>query len=251
MLAQRQLVVILARKEFFVRYRRASFGLAWAVLLPLVQAGVLALVLSRFVRFDTDVAYAVFVYTGMLAWSFVSNAVTASSTAIVDNASITSRIYFPRAVLPLMAVMSGTYGFVGALPVLLVLPVLTGSGLGPEIVLLAPAVLLAVALAAAAGLVLSVLHVWFRDVRFIVSATLMPLFYATPVFYPLEALEGPLRTAIAANPVTGVVQVFRVAIGEDGVALAPVAVSVAAVVGLGAVGLVLQARRDRVMADLL
>lgn len=249
--ANRELVAILARKEFFVRYRRASFGIAWAVLLPLAQAAVLALVLSRFVRFETTTPYAVFVYSGIIGWSFFNTSVTSASTAIVDNSAITSRIYFPRALLPLMTVAAGIYGFLASLPVLLLLLLVTGVGIGPEITVLLPAALLTVGLSAAFGLVLSALQVYFRDVPFMVSAVLLPLFYATPVFYPLDALPGHLRAAISTNPVTGVVQLFRVAIGEAHVALTPVVASVVWLVIVAGLGVWLQARRDRVFADLL
>ncbi len=250
-LGRRQLVAILARKEFFVRYRRASLGIAWAVLLPFVQASVLAVVLSRFVAFPTTTHYAVFVYAGMVAWSFFNTAVTAASTSIVDNAAITSRIYFPRALLPVVAVAAGIYGLAASVPVLIAMLLITGTGVGPEIALLVPAVALTVALATAFGLVLSALHVYFRDVRFLVAAVLLPLFYATPVFYPLSELPPRLATAVGLNPVTGVVHLFRLAIGEERVGLTPVAVALVWLVVMGGLGLWLQARRDRVFADLL
>lgn len=247
----RELIAILARKEFFVRYRRTSLGIAWAVLLPLVQASVLALVLSRFVRFHTQSPYAVFVYAGMLGWAFFNTSVSGAATSIVDNSTITSRIYFPRALLPIMSVAAGLYGFLAGVPVLLALLLVTGAGIGPEIALVVPAALLTVVLATAFALVLSALHVYFRDVRFLVAAVLLPMFYATPVFYPLDALPTGLRSVVTCNPVTGVVQLFRLAIGEPSIALTPIAASVAWCALVGGAGLWLQARRDRVFADLL
>src|SRR5438270_5273413 len=88
----RDLVRMLARKEFFVRYRRASFGLLWAVALPLFQAVVLAVVLSRFVKIHTGVNYAVFVFSGMLLWTFFSTVLAGGSTAIVDGADLSTKI---------------------------------------------------------------------------------------------------------------------------------------------------------------
>lgn len=247
----RELVVILARKEFFTRYRRASFGLVWAVLLPLVQAMVLALVLSRFVKFRTEVPYVVLVYAGMVPWSFFSQAVTAASTSIVDNSDISSRIYFPRAILPLMTAASGVYGMVAATVVLLVVALFGGVALGPELLLLLPAAVLLVLLTAALGLVLAALHVYFRDVRFLVSAGLMPLLYATPVLYPLERLPSGLRHVVSANPMSAVVQLFRAALGVEVRVREPLIWTGAWTTLLLAAGLLLHARRDRVFSDLL
>jgi lipopolysaccharide transport system permease protein len=103
----RELLAVLARKEFYVRYRRTSFGILWAVGLPLVQAIVLSVVLSHFVRFKTGANYPVFVFSGTLAFTYFSNSLTAATGSIVDNNAVSTKIYFPRAVFPLMVVLSG------------------------------------------------------------------------------------------------------------------------------------------------
>ena len=251
MLGSRELLVILARKEFFMRYRRTTFGIAWAVALPLVQALVLAYVLRRFIAFPTVTQYPVFVYSGMVAWSFLSASVSAACTSIVDNSSITSRIYFPRALMPLMSVLSGLYGLVASTVVLLVLALVTGANLGVDLLLLLPATVLAVALASAFGLWTAAAQVYFRDVKFLVGATLLPMFYATPVFYPYERTSGTLRTLVTLNPASGVVQLFRLGIGEPRIDLDPVIMTVLWTVAIAAIGITMQARHDRVFADRL
>jgi ABC-type polysaccharide/polyol phosphate export permease len=87
----RRLLTLLSRKEFFVRYRRASFGVVWALVLPLLQAIVLAIVVSRFVTFDTNGNFTLFVFAGTLAWSFFSQTITGGTTSIVDNADMSAR----------------------------------------------------------------------------------------------------------------------------------------------------------------
>src|SRR3954447_10445474 len=105
----RRLVGMLARRDFFVRYRRARLGLAWAVVVPLSQALVLALVIGRLTRIRTtdDVPLTLFVFAGMVAWTFFSTAFGSGATAIADGAGLTTKIYFPRAVLPLVTVGAG------------------------------------------------------------------------------------------------------------------------------------------------
>src|SRR5689334_21650440 len=107
--ASRRLAYMLARRDFFVRYRRARLGLAWAVVVPLSQALVLALVIGRLtdIRPTDDVPLPLFVFAGMVAWTFFSVAFGAGATAIADGSGLTTKIYFPRAVLPLVTVGAG------------------------------------------------------------------------------------------------------------------------------------------------
>ena len=134
----RDLITTLARKDFLVRYRRASFGVLWALALPLFQAAVLALVVPKFAHFTTPGSYITFVFAGTVAWAFFLATVTQGSTSIVDNQGVTTRVYFPRVVLPLAAVLSNLYSFVPTLAILVVMTVVTG-GFGPQLLIIVPA----------------------------------------------------------------------------------------------------------------
>src|SRR5579884_2166445 len=100
----RRLLIMLARKDFFVRYRRASFGLMWAVVLPLFQAVVLALVFSHIARIHAGTNYPTFVYSGILPWVFFSSSLPGAVGSIVDGQEIATKIYFPRVTLPMVTV---------------------------------------------------------------------------------------------------------------------------------------------------
>ena len=254
--AARSLVVLLARKEFVVRFRRTTFGALWAVALPLTQAVVLAIVLSRLVgkgdlAGEIEAPFWVFVFSGMVAWTFFSSAVADGSTAIVDGAAMSTKIYFPRIVFPLVVIGANTYGLVVGTVLLLVMALSTGAALGAHTLLLVPALLLVMALAASLASVLAALHVYARDVRFIVGAALLPGFYVTPVFYRLEQ-AGSAATWLRLNPMAGVVELLRAAtIGAPGELATLVLISIAWVIGLFVVAIVLHLRYDRVFADLL
>jgi ABC-type polysaccharide/polyol phosphate export permease len=244
--------MILARKEFYVRYRRASFGLLWAVGLPLVQAGVLALVFSKVVHIQTGQSYPVFMFSGVLPWSFFSLTLTSSSTAIVDNAGMSSKIYFPRAVLPIVTVLAALLGFLISIPLLIGFSLAFGASLDWHVVILVPATLLTTALAIAFGLLLSALHVYFRDIRYLVAAALTAWIYLTPIIYPLNYAPQSIRWLIKINPVTGAVELFRLAlIGADPGWALTVIVAVAWTIVLTVCGLTMHRRYDRVFADLL
>lgn len=248
----RELLAVLARKDFYVRYRRASFGLTWAVGLPLFQSVVLAVVFSRVVHIHTGTNFAVFVLAGMVVWTYFSNTLSAASTAIVDGSGMAARIYFPRVVLPLVSVLANLYGYAITVAILLILSPILGVGLGAGILWLVPATVLTVAMTAGACLVASALHVYFRDVRYLVTAAVIGWFYLTPVLYPLRLAHGPLHALILANPVTGLVELARAATaGADPGWGWSALVSLAWALLLAAAGLALHRRYDRVFTDLL
>lgn len=251
--ASRRLAWMLARRDFFVRYRRARLGLAWAVVVPLSQALVLAVVIGRIAKIHTPgaVPFVLFVFAGMVGWTFLSTAFGAGATAIADNAGLTTKIYFPRAVLPLVTVAAA--GFTLALNLVVLLVMCPFFGVIPtwRLLLLPLAVLLLVTLVSALSLVLSAVHVHVRDVRYLLEAASRALFYATPVFYPLEKVGG-LRDVLAINPFTGATELLRAAtIGADRGWLPSVWWSLGWTVVLLVVGLELHRRLDRTFSDLL
>ncbi|HEY1636121.1 MAG TPA: ABC transporter permease [Acidimicrobiales bacterium] len=248
----RDLVRILSRKEFFVRYRRASFGLLWAVGLPLFQAVVIAVVFSRLAHLRPGTTnYVAFILAGLVGWTYFSSTLGTGSTAVVDGSSLTSRIYFPRMVLPLVTVGSNLYGYLISLVVVVGICFALGVPASPRLLLLVPATVLLVALTAALCLTLAALHVYFRDVRWVVQASLLAWMYVTPVIYPLDRLHG-LAHVLWINPATGMVELFHAAIvGTSGDWIPSVWCSLGWVVALFVVGIALFRRFDRVFVDLL
>lgn len=250
---RRRLIVLLARKDFFVKYRRASFGVLWAAALPILQAAVLSLIGARALHVHTGrTSYPLFVFTGVVGYSYFASTIAPAATAIVDNASLASKIYFPRAVMVLAAVGANAYSASINLALLLILAAGLGAAFGAHTLLLVPATILLLALTAALALLLAGLHVYFRDIRFMVQAALTVLMFLTPVFYPLHAAPHAVRALVVANPLTGVVELFRAAIGgADGIWPVAPLITLAWVTGLAVAALVVHCKRDRVFADLL
>lgn len=246
----RELLATLAGRDFFVRYRRAAFGVGWSVVLPAVQAAVLAVVLSRVTEVRVE-HFPVYILSGIVPWTYFLSTVTTGSTSIVDGSSLTSRIYFPRAVLPLAVCGSNAVGLGIGTVVLMVAVVVSGAWPGFDVLWLVPAALLLIAVAAGFALVLSAAHVWFRDTKYAVQAAAFAWFWVTPVFYPLELLSGWLRVLVEVNPATGPVELFHAAaLGRDPSGAA-VAWSVGWAVVLLATALAVHCRRDRLFTDLL
>jgi ABC-type polysaccharide/polyol phosphate export permease len=218
LVAHRDLVTMLARQDYRSRYRSASLGLAWAVLLPMLQGLVIAIIFNKLVGGGKAKEYVPYVITGITAFSYFSSSLTAASTSIVDSAAIAGRIYFPRLVLPMVTPTANLPGFAISTGIALAVSLVAGARPGWWVLLAPAAMALTWLLAVSAGALLTILHVYSRDVRYLVQATTMVLFYGTPVIYMLSdttgarALPEGLRAFVLANPVTGVVQLNRLAL---------------------------------------
>lgn len=249
----RGLLYMLARHDFAARYRSAALGLAWSVALPLLQGAVLAVVFTRIVPVRAGVSYPLFVLSGTTVWSYLSQVTQVGSTAIVDGADIATKLYFPRLLLPAVPVLAGAVsGLISTALVVVLLPVL-GSGVHLSLLVLPAALLLAMALAALASALFAILHVYFRDVRYLVTALLLLAFYATPVLYPLTKPHGVLRTLVEVNPATGVLQLVRFCFfgASPGPLAAPLAATAAWLVALAGTVVVAYTRHERIACDRL
>jgi homopolymeric O-antigen transport system permease protein len=247
----RGLIRTLAKKDFFVKYRRASIGVLWTVGLPLIQALVLSVIFSRIVRFQTPIRYPVYVFSGMMPWAFFSGSINTAVTSIVDGSSIATKVYFPRAVLPIVTVWSGFHGYIPALGVLVLLAAVFHVHLGLSLLLMIPATILTVALTMGFSLLFAALHVYFRDMRYIVQAITFPWLWASAVMYPLYKI-GSLIRFIKYNPVVGMVELYRAALGAGVPGYGHlVLISTIWAIGLSILALPLYRRYDRVFCDLL
>ena len=243
---------ILARKDFQARYKRTSLGVLWAAAVPLLQAVVLIVVFSQFVPVGSGVPYAAFVLSGILVWGgYFSMVVPQGTTAIVDGTSLTDKLWFPRAILPLVPCVSNLVGLAIAVGILLIGAPVLGVAPGPHLLLLVPACVLLVAFTVGLTMFLSALNVYFRDVKFMVTALITVWFYATPIMYP-KSLVGDLGVWLDLNPLTGIISLFHVAVlGDDGSWGRALVISVVATAVLLVAAVEAQRRHDRLFADLL
>lgn len=250
----RAVIYVLARKDFQVRFKRASLGVLWAVAVPVLQASVLIFVFSHIVRVRTGVPYAAYVLSGILPWTYFTATLPGGCTSIIDGTGLTDKVWFPRAILPLVPCLSGLVGLGISMVLLLIGTPLLGANVSLNLLLLIPACLLLIAITIGICLVTSALQVYFRDVKFMVGAALMVWMYATPIMYPLADV-GHVGKYLNFNPMTGVITLFHIAVLGQAESKQswhlPVLVSVAVTIVLLVVGLDAQRRHDRVFVDLL
>jgi lipopolysaccharide transport system permease protein len=212
--AYRELLYFLTWRDIKVRYKQTLMGVAWVVIQPFMTMLVFALVFTRFVKLDDGaLPYPLFAYAGLLLWTFFSVSITSGTNSLISNTSLVTKVYFPRAFIPAAAVGAGLVDLtVGAVPLVALMlyyrvPVTWGLLLAPFFVVLAALLALSV------GMVASALTVRYRDLRHALPFLLQLWMFASPVLYPSHLLGPRWRWALAANPLAGVLEGFRSAVG--------------------------------------
>jgi lipopolysaccharide transport system permease protein len=206
----RELLYFLAMRDIKVRYKQTVLGFLWAILQPLGIALTLTLFLGRFVQVPSGgLPYLVFAYSAMTVWQLFANALTNASNSLPVNERLISKVYFPRLLVPVAAIVACLPDFVVSLAVLAVFLVHYQIALSASLWMMPVAVLLALLIAVGAGLWLATLNVRYRDVRHIVSFLVQFWFFATPVAYPVSVVPERWRAWYGANPMVGAVEAFR------------------------------------------
>jgi ABC-type polysaccharide/polyol phosphate export permease len=244
------LVGALSRKNFQIRFKRASLGVLWAILQPAFQAAFLSFVFLKVFRITRVPHYPLYVLSGILPWAFFSQSAIAATTSIVDNAALVRKVSVPRSIFPLSAIGGTAMAFAAALLVLVAATAVSGL-LGLGVLLLLPAVVLEILFLTGVSLITSSFNVAFRDVKYLVESSLLVGLYATPILYDLDPVSSGFRNAIRLNPMTGVLSLTRAAILGRSVDGRAVVCSLLVSSVLVAAGALLFHRRSDEFADLL
>ena len=206
----RELLYFLVWRDIKVRYKQTALGAAWAVIQPLFMMLVFSLFFGRLAKVPSDgIPYPVFAFCALIPWQLFANALTESSNSLVGNQNLITKVYFPRLVIPIAAVLSGLVDFLIALGILILMMLYYGIVPGWSILVLPGFILLAVVTALAVGLWLSALNVQYRDVRYTMSFLIQFWLFATPVAYPSSLIPENWRAFYGINPMAGVVEGFR------------------------------------------
>jgi homopolymeric O-antigen transport system permease protein len=249
---ERELALVLALKDLKVRYKQTFFGVAWALLQPLVGVLIFTLVFGRAAHLPTNgVPYAVFSYTGLAIWLYFTAAVSGAAQSLVDNRDLVAKVYFPRLLAPLAALMPGLVDLAASLPVIAVFLAIWSVAPGYQLLLLPVWVAAAVLAAFSVGLLLAGLNVRYRDVRFALPFVLQVWLFASPVVYTISLIHGGWRYVYALNPMATIVTGFRWSIA-GGTAPGSEAIVSAGVVLITLVcGFVYFTRVERSFADVI
>ena len=249
----RELLYFLTWRDIKVRYKQTALGAAWAIIQPVFMMMVFSLFFGRFAKVPSDgIPYPVFVFCALLPWQLFAHALTESSNSLVANERLITKVYFPRLVVPISAVLGGLVDFAVAFIILLGMIFYYGIVPSWAVVTLPAFLLLAIMTALGVGLWLSALNVQYRDVRYTINFLIQFWLFATPVAYPSSIVPAKWRVLYGLNPMAGVVEGFRWALlGKSDPPGALLWVSVAVVVLLLLGGLYYFRRMEQQFADVL
>jgi lipopolysaccharide transport system permease protein len=208
------LFITLSLHRIKVRYAQSRLGLVWALIQPVAMMLVFTLMFS-FLRTapSGDVPFPLFAYSALLPWTLFASGLTNACTSLTSNASLLSKVSFPREILPLTYIVVALVDMAIASTVLAGLMLWFGVHLTATVLWAALAVAVLVGLLVGAGLFLAAFQTHYRDVGLAMPVLVQIWLFATPVFYPLaavkDALPPPLYTLYTVNPMAGIVEAFR------------------------------------------
>jgi lipopolysaccharide transport system permease protein len=247
----RELLYFFVWRDVKVRYKQTVIGIAWVVLQPLMTMGVFTLFFGRLAKLPSDgLSYPVFYFSALVPWTYFSTALQSCTSVVVDNQRVITKVYFPRLVLPLSAVISGLVDFAIGFVVLLVVTAIYGIKPTLAALWLPVLLLLAVLTALGIGLWMSALNALYRDVRYVVPFLVQFWMFASPVAYPTSLVPQRWRWLYGLNPMAGVIDGFRWALTGHGVAPGPLMLaSASAVIVVLLGGLFFFQRMEGTVAD--
>ncbi len=206
----RELYYILVWRDVLVRYKQTALGLLWTVLKPLLTALVFALVFGKLIKIPSGgVPHAPFIYAALVPWLFFATTISDASVSLAAQSGLISKVFFPRMLIPLVAMTVALIEFVIAM--ILLIPMLFIFGIEPSWRLLAllPLTLLTIVLAFGLGLCFASLHMRYRDTAIILPFVLQFGLYLSPVIFPSDLVPYPWRLLYSLNPIVGLIEGFR------------------------------------------
>jgi len=250
----RELFFFLAWRDVKVRYKQTAIGIAWAVLQPLALMVVFTLFFGRLAKIEQelDIPYALFAYAGLLPWQLFARCLSESTSSLVTDQRLITKVYFPRIIVPTATCLAALVDFLISAVLLVGLMGFYRAPPSANIIWFPLFVLLMLVTALGVGLWLSALNTEYRDVMYTIPFLTQFWLFITPVVYPSSMVPEKYRWALGLNPMTGVVEGMRWSLFGYGDGPGPMlAASTLAAVFLLLSGIVWFRCRERTFVDCL
>jgi lipopolysaccharide transport system permease protein len=246
----RELLYFLVLRDVKVRYKQTVLGVAWAVLQPVLSMLVFTIIFGRLANMPSEgFPYAIFVYTGLLPWTFFSTAVATASQSLLNQQALLTKIYLPRLFVPSSAMGSGVVDFAVSFAFFLCLMVYYGVSPGWGLLAVPALVGLTIVASLGVGLTLSAVTVTYRDFRYVTPFLIQVWMYLSPVIYPVSIIPSEWQWLLALNPMVGIIDAFRAALLGRPWNLTALGISALSSFALLAYGLFYFRRTERRFAD--
>ena len=201
----RELLYFLTLRDIRIRYNNTFIGILWVVLKPLSAVIVFTFLFSKVARIESqELPYPIFAFAGIAPWFFFSNTVSNCSNSLISNSNLITKVYFPRLIIPAVALVAGLVDFCITLVFMFSLMLYYDLRLSYTLVLLPFLVIVTSLLTLSAGILTSALTVKYRDVQHILPFLLQLMMFATPVLYPPSLIPPALGNLVYVNPWAGI-----------------------------------------------
>ena len=208
--AYRELLYFFVWRDVKVRYKQTVIGVAWVVLQPLLTMGIFTLFFGRLAKLPSDgLPYPVFYFTALVPWTYFATALQSCTAIVVENQRVITKVFFPRLILPISAIISGLVDFAIGFVVMCIVIGVYRIRPGIAALWLPVLLLLAVLTALGVGLWMSALNALYRDIKYVVPFLIQFWMFASPVAYPSSLVPQRWRWLYGLNPMTGVIDGFR------------------------------------------
>lgn len=208
----RELLLQMTIRDLRLRYKHTLMGAAWAVFTPLLSTAIFAVIFTRVAPVETAIPYAAFAYCGLVAWNFTASSLRFAVASLTSNATLVTKVYFPREIFPFSSVLVSTVDSAVAATVLGVLMAYYRIPVTPAIFFVPVVVFVHISFTAAMGLLLAMANLFYRDVKYLFEVVLTLWMFATAVVYPLDQVTGRLGTLLLLNPLTPIIDAYRATI---------------------------------------
>ncbi len=206
----RELLYFLTKRDIKVRYKQTVLGGLWAIIQPVFTMIVFTLFFGRLAKMPSDgIPYPIFVYAGLLPWTYFANALSTSGNSLVGSANLITKVYFPRLIIPASASMAGLLDFFIAMLVMGAMMIYYQFVPSIGILLFPFLVGLTFLCAVGVGLWLSALNVQYRDIRYVIPFLIQLWMFVSPVIYPISMVPQKYQWLLALNPMGGVIEAYR------------------------------------------
>jgi len=249
----RELLYFLTKREIQVRYKQTVLGGLWAIIQPFLTMLVFTLFFGRLAKMPSDgIPYPIFVYAGLLPWTYFANALSNSGNSLVGSAHLISKVYFPRIIIPGAASLAGLLDFFVAMMVLFVMMAYYNFVPGIGVLLFPFLVGLTFLCAVGVGLWLSALNVQYRDIRYVIPFLIQLWMFVSPVIYPVSMVPQKYQWALALNPMGGVINAYRASLlGHVPIDWFLLGISTAIIILLFTSGMYYFKRMEKTFADVV
>jgi lipopolysaccharide transport system permease protein len=205
-----ELLFFLTWRDIKVRYKQTILGIFWAILQPFFAMVIFSIVFGRLAQIPSDdIPYPLFAYAALVPWTFFANGLNQCSESLILSSNMIKKVYFPRIILPISAVLTGLVDFMLAFVLLLVMMLAFGTPPTLNILWLPLFLMLGLTTSLGVGIWLTSLNVQFRDIRYATPFMIQVWMFASPIVYPGSLLNEPWRTIYGINPMVGVIEGFR------------------------------------------